>query len=393
MAPIALDTPVIDAHPVNKLPKGITPYSQTPETTADVDWAELVNLDLSKFDLPGGKEALAQQLKYAVHNVGFFYVSDFGISQEEVDYQFHLSQEFFSLPLEEKLKYAANHKAASYNGYNGPHVYEADKTEHHPRHNIEVYNIPKFTPDFPAKETHPQLIQTNWDTIESFAKRVHTNVVERLMKIFAIVLELEDEDYFAKKHDYEKKGEDHMRYMLYHSRSDEVNKEAKELYSTGHTDLGSITLLFRQPVAGLQILSKDGKYKWVKAVPGTITVNIADTLSLLSGHYFKSSIHRVSVPPPDQRHFDRHGILFFIRPNNDVLVEVVKNSPLLKREGVYETLEEREDPLDVATWVHERQKHIFASGYKIVTPGEGQDGDERSNLEAVIAGVKVKYWN
>lgn len=39
-----------------------------------VPWADLITLDLSKFDEPGGKQKLASQLKDAVHNVGFFYV-------------------------------------------------------------------------------------------------------------------------------------------------------------------------------------------------------------------------------------------------------------------------------------------------------------------------------
>lgn len=43
--------------------------------TTVVDWADLVTLDLSQFDLPGGKQRLAHQLRDAVHNVGFFYVS------------------------------------------------------------------------------------------------------------------------------------------------------------------------------------------------------------------------------------------------------------------------------------------------------------------------------
>ena len=33
-----------------------------------VDWADLVTLDLSQFDVPGGKQKLAAQLKDAVHN-------------------------------------------------------------------------------------------------------------------------------------------------------------------------------------------------------------------------------------------------------------------------------------------------------------------------------------
>ena len=35
-----------------------------------VDYADLVTLDLSEFDQPGGKEKLAAQLKDAAHEVG-----------------------------------------------------------------------------------------------------------------------------------------------------------------------------------------------------------------------------------------------------------------------------------------------------------------------------------
>ena len=40
-------------------------------TKTKVDWADLVTLDLSQFDAPGGKEKLAKQLDHAVHKVGF----------------------------------------------------------------------------------------------------------------------------------------------------------------------------------------------------------------------------------------------------------------------------------------------------------------------------------
>lgn len=57
-------------------------------------WAELITLDLSKFDEPGGKEELVKELEHAVTHVGFFYVKNFNISQEEVDKQFALGREF-----------------------------------------------------------------------------------------------------------------------------------------------------------------------------------------------------------------------------------------------------------------------------------------------------------
>lgn len=51
-------------------------YKQAVESSFDLDWADLVTLDLSKFDRPGGKDELAQQLKNAVHEIGFFYITN-----------------------------------------------------------------------------------------------------------------------------------------------------------------------------------------------------------------------------------------------------------------------------------------------------------------------------
>jgi len=48
----------------------ISPYKQVPVTKEDLDWAELVTLDLGLWEQPGGREELAKQLKHAVHHVG-----------------------------------------------------------------------------------------------------------------------------------------------------------------------------------------------------------------------------------------------------------------------------------------------------------------------------------
>ncbi len=44
----------------------------------------------------------------------------------------------------------------------------------------------------------------------------------------------------------------------------------------------------------------------------------------------------VTVPPPDQRHVDRLGLLYFSRPHNDVVLATLKESPVLQREGYTE---------------------------------------------------------
>lgn len=45
-------------------------YEQEKETSASLDWADLVTLDLSKFDQPGGKQELAAEFKRAIEDVG-----------------------------------------------------------------------------------------------------------------------------------------------------------------------------------------------------------------------------------------------------------------------------------------------------------------------------------
>jgi len=379
------------------------PYSTLPEAKEEgIKWAELVSLDLSKFDVPGGKQELAKQLKHAVHNVGFFYITNFGFSQEAVDKQFAIGKEIFDLPFAEKEPYAADHANGGYNGYTGPELAHFKKQGESgwKRTNIEVYNIPKFTPEFENQQNHPQPVKDNWDEIVKFGKDVHDKVINKLLVIFALVLELDDEEYFVKRHQYNAKSEDHLRYMKYKARTPEENENGKGLYTGGHTDLGSVTLLFRQPVAALQVLGSDGQWRWVKPLAGSITVNIADTLQILSGTYLKSSVHRVATPPKDQTQYDRLGVLYFVRPNNDVLVEAVKNSPVLQKEHIYEKIADEEaarKPITVETWVTERQKYIFAKSsqerYSKLLDSNGAEGTERKELESVVAGIKVKYYN
>jgi len=75
---------------------------------------------------------------------------------------------------------------------------------------------------------------------------------------------------------------------------EEIQQLGDGLWSRGHTDLGTITLLFRQPVAALQIKDhQTGAWKWAKPLDGSLTVNACDALSFLTGGYVQSTIHRV----------------------------------------------------------------------------------------------------
>ncbi|KAK8854537.1 hypothetical protein IAR55_003276 [Kwoniella newhampshirensis] len=303
-------------------------YDYVPETKEDLDWADLPTIDLSKYGTPEGRHELSQTLIEAIRTKGFFYVTNYGIPQAAVDRQFALGSKFYDLPLEEKLKYTPDLENGEYNGYRpaGRAVLGGGV-----RDRTEVYNIPKFDGYHPRE--HPDVVKENIGEIERFARSLHTNVLDPLHTLIASALEL-PEDFFTNLHRYENPSEDHLRYMMYrHFTPEQLEKIDTGLYSLGHTDLGTLTLLFRQPVAALQIKDhKTGAWKWAKPLDGSLTVNTCDALSFLTGGYIKSTVHRVSVPPKDQNQYDRLGLLYFARPQNDLPLATV-DSPLLKREG------------------------------------------------------------
>ncbi|KAH9957689.1 Clavaminate synthase-like protein [Russula dissimulans] len=331
-------------------------YTFVPETTENLDWAELLTLDLSKYGTPQGKQELAQFLIKALREKGFFYVKNFNISQEDVNRQFSIGREFYELPLEERLKYVPDGlDQGKFNGYipAGRRILDA-KTGIRDR--VEIYNIPKFNGHF--KHHHPQLIQETIHEVERFARLLHSQVLDPLHTLLAVALEL-PEDYFRNIHNYDVKSEDHLRYMKYTKFTSEENAAIGDSWVRAHTDLGSFTLLFRQPVAALQIRDPiHNEWKWVKPQDATLTVNACDAISFLTGGYVKSTIHRVVAPPKDQQHVDRLGLLYFSRPHNDVVLNTIADSPVLRREGFTQNVFEKSgNPVPtVEAWTFAKQK-------------------------------------
>lgn len=127
------------------------------------------------------------------------------------------------------------------------------------------------------------------------AQKLHDNVLDPLNHLLALALGL-PENYLTSLHQWKSDHESHLRYMKYGKFSQpEIDALEDGLWTRGHTDLGTLTLLFRQPVAGLQIRDNEtGKWKWAKPVDGSLTVNAGDALSFITGGYIKSTIHRVS---------------------------------------------------------------------------------------------------
>lgn len=141
-------------------------------------------------------------------------------------------------------------------------------------------NVPKAIPAYKDVGKH-QVVEDNHDEIAQFHRDLWEKVINKLFVLISIILEL-PETYLSDAHAYDDESDDHLRYMIYNVRSQEEWDKAQAYSKGGHTDFGSLTMLFSQHVAGLQIRTPEGEWKYVRPVDGGITCNAADTLSFLT---------------------------------------------------------------------------------------------------------------
>ncbi|OQE36302.1 hypothetical protein PENCOP_c012G00938 [Penicillium coprophilum] len=275
---------------------------------------------------------------------GFFYITNIGLSQDDIDLQFAIAKAFFELPEEERLRHRAPLEEGSYNGYRPLGALSLFPGM---QDTLEFYSIFKFIPQ--SVRSHPDLIKRYSAEIERFSRFMHENVSFKILRILATMLEL-PEDQFVNGNRYEDECDSSIRYMLYHARSQEENKEFDDVYFRGHTDKGTMTFLFQQPIAALQVhQEKDEDWEYLRIPAGSVAVNIADTLQFLTNGYLKSGFHRVIAPPKDQAHLDRLGLLYFVRPTDKLLWKSL-DSPFLQKEGYGKTTTKNDQNVSGLDW-------------------------------------------
>ena len=107
-------------------------------------------------------------------------------------------------------------------------------------------------------------------------------------------------------------------------------------------------------------------------------------MEMLSGGFYKATIHRVIQPPADQRGCTRLGLFYFGLANDDVRLLPAAESPVLQRVGTVRRFPDEDAPT-MAQWQKAR----------LVTYGTDKlpkkaDGDED---EEVMKGIFATVYN
>ncbi|GAA5917184.1 hypothetical protein JCM6882_000544 [Rhodosporidiobolus microsporus] len=333
------------------------PVWERPAPTTEIpdsEFAQLARIDLSKW--PDRKEELVEDLRHAVNEVGFWFVENTGISDEEVVRQLSIGDAFLNLPFEEKNKHPCNFKEGVFFGFREGFRLMGNSGV---KDNSEALCLPKITPSLANEWLPYRFLEPFKPEIEAFQKKVHANVLDPLLRLFALLLEL-PEGYFADPHAWDRPTEDHLRYMRYIPNSKEVDAKLQDQqYLNGHTDFGLVTLLFAQVIQGLQIRTSDEQWKHVPYIPNSIVVNTADILSFATKGWLKSTIHRVIRPPEDQAYVPRLGLFYFSRAAHDWPTGTVAPSPVLERLGLYKAEEQPTESVSGLEFTRARVKHSW----------------------------------
>ncbi|TFK89220.1 Clavaminate synthase-like protein [Polyporus arcularius HHB13444] len=353
-------------------------YVPVPPTKKDLEWADLPIVDISKAKTAEGRAELAPIVRDAMHTHGFLYIVNHGYTQAQNDRIFDIADIAFSqVSDEEKKQHAGNIKETGlYSGYKLRQYWHIDNGV---RDQIEHFNM---HPHIYDRQEYPKPLRPFLPEIRAWTEHNHYNILHPILRLLALGMELPEET-FVNIHNFNAPGETWARFMKYYPRSEEDEKNTKNVWLKGHTDFGTITILWSQPVTALQILSPDGKWRWVKHMDNALVVNIGDSMEMLSGGFYKGTIHRVVQPPPDQRGYPRLGTFYFALSDDDVKLVPYAESPVLQRVGIKRRCADEDAP------TMEEMRKGRTRSYGQVALKKREDGNE----EEFVSGIVVKHYN
>jgi isopenicillin N synthase-like dioxygenase len=273
---------------------------------------------VSLADASRDPDAFADQLGRSFEEYGFAVISNHGISDELIHRAEDKAKAFFALPDEVKRKYYIEGGG----GQRGYTPFGIETAKGAAAHDLkEFWHVGRELPPGHAFRGHmaanvwPAEVPSFHDTFrELYGTFDRTGL--KILGAIARFLKI-DEDYFI---DTVRDGNSVMRLLHY---PPIVGEPGGNVRAGAHEDINTITLLLGAEEAGLELLTRDGRWIPVSSMPGELVVNIGDMLQRLTNGVLRSTTHRVVNPPPDRRGRSRYSMPFFLHFRSDFLIEAL----------------------------------------------------------------------
>ncbi|XP_038706854.1 codeine O-demethylase-like [Tripterygium wilfordii] len=274
--------------------------------------------------LESGYEEL-HKLHSACKDWGFFQVVNHGVSCSLMEKLRNEIEEFYKLPIEEKVKYKT--RPGDVEGY-GRMTRREGKLDWADRLSMITNPLTKRKPHL-----FPELPSSLRNTLEHYITEMQ-ELGKKLLMVMARALKIEREELVELFED----GMQSMNMVYY----PQCPQPELVMGLTPHSDATGITILSQlNGVDGLEIM-KDGVWIPVNCQPDAFVVNVGDILEILSNGIYSSIEHRVMVNSMKERIF----IAFFMFPKFEADIGHVsslinlQNPPLFKKIGFEQYLED-----------------------------------------------------
>lgn len=280
-----------------------------------VSLEEVPILDMAPLISGGDSRSLAQALRSACEGIAFFYVKNHGVSQETIDAALSASKRFFALPLETRLQVV---KDRFHRGY------LPLGTTHFPGRGPDLKDSYDIGVDLPLD--HPDVVAglplhgpNQWPDLPEFREPLESYFAAvrdfglQLLKLFACSLDL-DESFFLQHY-----TRPTILMRLMHYPPQEQATDPTSIGATAHTDFGLVTVLYQDPLGGLEVQKPDGEWAAAPPVPGTFVVNLGQLMARWTNDVYRATPHRVV----NRLGKERYSIPFFFNPNHDAQVACI----------------------------------------------------------------------
>ncbi|KAH6663733.1 hypothetical protein B0J14DRAFT_661933 [Halenospora varia] len=293
-------------------------------------------VDFSKYlhGAPMEQDECIQTIMSGFTTSGFLYLTNSGISVEELDSVFAESKAYFDQPVSEKAKFPNDNPHVN-RGYSGMGVEKVSnvfdpngidqlrKQEPDVKESLEIGSEPGHYPVKNDVNVWPSSLPGFKEKMSWFYKRCD-DLHQDLLEAIALGLGIK-KDFFRGI-----KNGDHVLRLLHYPSVEKSYMEKEGAVRIGsHTDYGTVTLLFQDGTGGLQVQYPDGNFYDVDPVPGAIVINCCDLLQIWTNDVLKSTHHRVRSPTkvpvtPDGKYAPRYSIAFFCHPDHDSTIDIIE---------------------------------------------------------------------
>jgi isopenicillin N synthase-like dioxygenase len=273
--------------------------------------------------------AVGRQVDAAARAFGFFQIVGHRLPTERIEAMVAASTEFFALPIEIKQRCTPADPAIN-RGYaaRGTEALSYSIGRDAPPDLFEAFNIGEDDVDyddpFYAAQRRGVFAPNIWPAIPQQLRPALVDYFQSarqlaltLTEVFAVALGLAP-GWFVPFVD---RSTTTMRAIRYEHRAGEGDPLPGQQRMGAHTDYGIVTVLWAEPVAGLQIVAPDGE--WIDVIPANdaLVINLGDLTAQWTNDQWRSTVHRVVPPTAVDGHAVRRSAAFFLDGNWDARIE------------------------------------------------------------------------